>query len=149
MKQFLQKIMKKKIILGTSDTSSTSHLSLQTSELAYYIEDCWISKGFPTNIFDVPTVLFQWGMGHSSKDNEQCLATAQKPFLEKLPKLQKSTIETASFARHSPPKLLPEWKTKIESLPKSKYRFSFLYSWLAPTQKWWLEMVNWQRCIHN
>ena len=124
----------KKIILGISDAWMTSHLSQRTSEPEYYIVDCRILhqlKGFPTKFFEIPAVLFQWRMGHSSKDNEQSLATAQKPFLEKLPKLQKSTIETASFARHSPPKLLPEWKTKIESLPKSKYRFSFLYSWVV------------------
>jgi hypothetical protein len=66
-------------------------------------------------------------MGHSSKDNEQSLATAQKPFLEKLPKLQKSTIETASFARHSPQNYCPSEKLRL-NLPKSKYRFSFLYS---------------------
>ena len=32
----------KRIILGTSDTWSTSHLSQQTREPAYYILDCWI-----------------------------------------------------------------------------------------------------------
>ena len=32
----------KKIMLGTSDARSTSHLSQQTSEPAYYIVDCRI-----------------------------------------------------------------------------------------------------------
>jgi Uri superfamily endonuclease len=32
------------IILGTSDACSTSHLSRQTSEPAYYIVDCRISS---------------------------------------------------------------------------------------------------------
>ena len=39
----LQEIMKK-IMLGTSDDWSTSHLSQQTSEPAYYIVDCRISS---------------------------------------------------------------------------------------------------------
>ena len=34
----------KKIMLGTSDTWSTSHSSRRTSELAYYIVDCRISR---------------------------------------------------------------------------------------------------------
>ena len=32
----------KKIILGTSDAWSMSHLSHPPSDQAYYIEDCWI-----------------------------------------------------------------------------------------------------------
>ena len=45
MKQFLQRILQeimKKIILGTSDACSTSHLSQRTSKPAYYIADCRI-----------------------------------------------------------------------------------------------------------
>ena len=34
----------KKIILGTSDACSTSHLSQRASKPAYYIVDCRISK---------------------------------------------------------------------------------------------------------
>ena len=39
MQRFLQEIMKKKIILGTSDAWSTSHLSNLPREPAYSIED--------------------------------------------------------------------------------------------------------------
>ena len=34
----------KKIMLGTSDAWSTSHLSRQTSEVAYFILDCRIFR---------------------------------------------------------------------------------------------------------
>ena len=34
----------KKIILGTSDAQSKSHLSQQSSKPAYYIADCWIKS---------------------------------------------------------------------------------------------------------
>ena len=36
---------KKKLILGTSDAGSMSHLSQQPSKPAYYIEDCGILRG--------------------------------------------------------------------------------------------------------
>ena len=39
-----------KKILGTSDAWSTSHLSHQPSELAYYIIDCRISTYLPKNL---------------------------------------------------------------------------------------------------
>ena len=42
MQRILQVIMKKRIILGTSDTWSLSHSSQQPSDPAYYIEDCRI-----------------------------------------------------------------------------------------------------------
>ena len=42
LQRILQEIMKKKIILGTSDTWSTSCLSHQLSNPPYCIEDCWI-----------------------------------------------------------------------------------------------------------
>ena len=35
---------KKKVMLGTSDAWSMSHLSQQPTKPVYYIEDCWISK---------------------------------------------------------------------------------------------------------
>ena len=41
-KNFPRNYEKKNIILGTSDAWSTSHLSQQTSEPAYYIVDCRI-----------------------------------------------------------------------------------------------------------
>ena len=38
--------MKKKIMLGTSDARSTSHLSQEPSERSYHIVDCWIFVDF-------------------------------------------------------------------------------------------------------
>ena len=43
-KNFARNYEKKRIILGTSDAWSTSHLSQRTSKPAYYIVDCRILR---------------------------------------------------------------------------------------------------------
>ena len=57
LERILQKIMKKRIILGTSDAWLMSHLSQRTGKPAYHIVDCRI-YGYPQSSHNVYRLAF-------------------------------------------------------------------------------------------